>query len=96
MSDDLAEVRPHGTAAHALLERLDGATASEAAGEPSGRLGVQVETEAMAELLEMATHVRLTPGQTLKLALRALAVELAKGKPARVGLVGGNRLEKVT
>ena len=46
----------------------------------------------MAELVEMAAHLRLTPGHTLRLALRALAAELAKAKPARVGrLVGKER-----
>ena len=46
----------------------------------------------MSELVEMAARLRLTPAQTLRLALRALAADLAKRSPKRVGrLVGAER-----
>jgi hypothetical protein len=54
-------------------------------------MGVQIEFITFAELVEMAAYMRLSPSQALKLAFRALASELATGKPARVGRLVGKR-----
>jgi hypothetical protein len=92
MTDDLAEVCRHVAAAHALLEGIATADVQGETATTGARMGVQIDAAGMAELVELAARLRLTPAQTLRLALRALAVELEKAKPARVGrLVGKER-----
>lgn len=94
MPDPLDAVRQHVAAAHALLRGLDQSSVEHTIGEnpAPATMGVQVDAEALAELVEMAAHLRMTPALTLKLALRALTVELAKGKAKAPGrLVGKAR-----
>lgn len=92
MGTDLAAIRQHLAAGAALLAELDGPPAAEDAFTAGARAGVQIDAEGMAELVEMAARLRLTPAQTLRLALRALAAELARPKHQKVGrLVGAER-----
>lgn len=97
MTDELAEVRRHVEAAAALLRRLD-VTEGEADDRPAddfaarARMGVELTPEVFAELVELAAHLRMTPALTLKLALRALTVELSKHTSKGPGrLVGKER-----
>jgi hypothetical protein len=76
----------HARALVALLEAEAGTEAP--AGPPRATLGVQIDAEALAELVELAARMRLTPSQTLRLALRALVAELARPK-RMVGRSGG-------
>lgn len=94
---NLAEVRRHVEAAAALLRGLEG-TQGETDGQPAddfsarARMGVELTPDVFAELVELAAHLRMTPALTLKLALRALTVELSKGSSKGPGrLVGKER-----
>lgn len=95
MTDALAEVRRHVAAAHGLLERLCGDERQAApAGQPPEwqRAGVEIDPTTFAELVTLAERLGMAPGLVLKLALRALEVEL--GRPMRekaTRLVGAER-----
>jgi hypothetical protein len=91
MADELTDIRRHVAAAHALFEQLDG-TGAEPAGEPSARMGVQINPTTFAELVAFAERLGMAPTLVLKLALRALEVELGKGTRRPPGrLVGKQR-----
>lgn len=99
MTAPLDAIRAHLAAGAALLQQLDGGTAAVAAtpagDEPfSARMGLEIDAEAFAELVELGARMGLAPSLVLKLALEAL--EQAMARPRRMvgkerGLLEGKR-----
>lgn len=95
--DAVEAVRAHLAAGAALLQQLGGAeaAATRAEGDPIGvdaRMGVEIDAETFAKLVELGARMGLPPALVLKMALRALEVELATPERRRVTrLVGKER-----
>jgi hypothetical protein len=83
-------IRHHLSAALALLDGVSPPT--EATIQPSARMGIQIDAAELAKLVELADRLQMAPTLVLKLALRALEVELGKTQPRAPGrLVGKER-----
>lgn len=83
--------------ARELLARLEAEAGTDApAGQPRATMGVQIDAAELAALVELAGRMGLPPGLVLKMALAALARELATKAPRRMvgkerGLLEGER-----
>lgn len=97
--DAVEAVRAHLAAGAALLQQLGGAeaAATRAEGDPIGvdaRMGVEIDAETFAKVVELGARMALPPSLVIKLALEAL--EQAMARPRRMvgkerGLLEGKR-----
>ncbi len=77
-------------------ENPTGDASEEQAGQPfdaGARAGVQIDAATFAQLVEMADRLRMAPSVVLRLALRALVVELERQHPRKEKLLGAKRQE---
>jgi hypothetical protein len=74
---------PRLRALEAALAALDDMALEPQTVLPPNALGVQIDAATMAQLLELADRMSLEPSITLRLALRALELELARPEQRR-------------